>query len=288
MFVEQFNTPASEGKADILRRTCFQQLVDKEWTSNAIPPWANPDLGAVFECGLDPTEFSLQFILRKRAMQETLLQVLSADLAIAYLRVILVGITHGITGFVAGLVNVALLTFVYGPVEAIALSALLGIVSSVMLLRKATNHIQWDETNPLGVAVAVTVPLAATLLLVTDSSIVNPSIGVLIVACGLSFIVGWRYSGPRNLFAAAAVGAVSGSVQGFTSARETLNGFPFSRNPQTGIGAKGLYSCHRFFNGSYIDFYTPNRRWNWTRDFCSRRGSHSRDIDWYVGRHSVI
>lgn len=149
-------------------------------------------------------------------MQEALLHVLSVNLAFAYFSVILAGIARGFTGFVAGLVNVALLTLVYGPVEAIALSALLGIVSSVMLLRKTSHHIQWEETIPLGIALVVTIPITTMLLLVADTSIVKPAIGALIILCGLSLILGWKYTGPRNGYAGAAVGAVCGGVHGFT------------------------------------------------------------------------
>ena len=165
-------------------------------------------------------------------MQDALLHVISGDLAVAYLVVILAGIARGFTGFVAGLVNVALLTLIYGPIEAIGLSALLGLVASVMLLRKTTDHIQWEDTVPLCGAIAVTIPLSAMLLLGTESSVVKPAIGALIIASGLALILGWRYTGPRNLYAAAAVGAVCGGVQGFTGSGGPFMVFYYLASPE--------------------------------------------------------
>lgn len=165
-------------------------------------------------------------------MQDVLLQVLSADLLSAYLIVILAGIARGFTGFVAGLVNVALLTLLYGPVEAIAISALLGLVSSAMLLRKTTSLIQWKETIPLCVFIAMTTPLGAMLLLFTETSVVKPAIGSLIIACGFALIIGWRYSGPRNVYASAAIGAVCGGVTGFTGSGGPLMVFYFLASPE--------------------------------------------------------
>ena len=149
-------------------------------------------------------------------MMEMLLQVLTADLAFAYLIVITAGIARGFTGFVAGLVNVALLALLYGPVEAIALMGLSGIISSIMLLRKTVDKVQWDEAIPLGIAIVVATPVGVTLLLLTDPSLVKPAIGALVVVCGISLVAGWSYSGPRNAYVASAVGAVCGGVTGFT------------------------------------------------------------------------
>ena len=161
-------------------------------------------------------------------MQDALIHVISADLAVAYFIVILAGIARGFTGFVAGLVNAALLTFVYGPLEAIAISAVLGLVSSAMLLRKTYDHIKWSETIPLCIAVVVTVPLTAMALLVADASTVKPAIGALIAACGLALILGWRYTGPS-----AAVGAVAGSVYGFTGSGGPLMVFYYLASPES-------------------------------------------------------
>ena len=166
-------------------------------------------------------------------MQDALIHVISADLAVAYFIVILAGIARGFTGFVAGLVNAALLTFVYGPLEAIAISAVLGLVSSAMLLRKTYDHIKWSETIPLCIAVVVTVPLTAMALLVADASTVKPAIGALIAACGLALILGWRYTGPRNVVASAAVGAVAGGVYGFTGSGGPLMVFYYLASPES-------------------------------------------------------
>ncbi len=157
--------------------------------------------------------------------------MLTTDLAVAYLIVITAGVARGFTGFVAGLVTVALLTVLYGPVEAIALSAVLGFISSTMLLRGTMNQVQWDEAVPLSIASAVTVPLGAILLLVAEPSVVKPFIGALVIAGGASLIADWQYSGPRNRIAAAAVGAVCGGVTGFTGSGGPLMVFYFLASP---------------------------------------------------------
>ncbi len=158
--------------------------------------------------------------------------MLTTDLAIAYLIVITAGVARGFTGFVSGLVNVALLTVLYGPVEAIALSALFGFVSSTMLLRGTIDKVQWGEAVPLSIFAAVTAPLGAILLLVAEPSVVKPFIGALVIVGGASLIAGWKYSGPRNKIASAAVGVVCGGVTGFTGSGGPLMVFYFLASPE--------------------------------------------------------
>ena len=148
-------------------------------------------------------------------MQDAFLQVISVDLAVAYLIVIVAGITRGFTGFAAGLVNIALLTLLYGPVEAIGLASLFGIISSIMLLRRTAHHINWRDTGPLCAAIVVTTPLGAMLLFVAAATFVKPVIGALIIASSLALFFGWQYRGPRNAYAASAVGALCGGLFGF-------------------------------------------------------------------------
>ncbi len=141
--------------------------------------------------------------------------------------VVLAGIARGFTGFVAGLVNVSLLTFLSGPVEAIALSIILGFISSLVMLTKTYRSINWRETLPLSAAVMVTVPVTATLFLSADPSVVKPAIGLLILGCGVALLTGWRYKGPRNGGVSVLVGAISGSIQGFTGSGGPLVVFYF-------------------------------------------------------------
>jgi len=165
-------------------------------------------------------------------MLDDLFHVASADLAVAYLIVIFAGVARGFTGFVAGLINVALLTLLYGPVEAIALAGIFGLVSSVLMLRKTVDKIQWREIVPFSFAIIVTLPVSALFLLAADATQVKPVIGLLVIACGLALIAGWKYSGPRNMYAAATVGAVCGGVQGFTGSGGPLMVFYFLASPE--------------------------------------------------------
>lgn len=165
-------------------------------------------------------------------MQDAFLQVLSTNLAAAYLIVILAGITRGFTGFAAGLVNIALLTLLYGPVEAIGLASLFGIISSLMLLRKTAHQINWSDTAPLCAAIVVTTPLGAMLLFVAETTFVKPTIGAFIIASGLALFFGWKYSGPRNGYAATAVGAACGGLFGFAGSGGPLMVFYYLATPE--------------------------------------------------------
>ena len=160
-----------------------------------------------------------------------MLEVFTTDLAIAFLIVVLAGFTRGFTGFVEGLVNVGLLTLLYGPVKAIALAAILGLVSSTMLLLKTAKEIEWHETLPLCLAVTISTPIAAMLLLVSSSSIVKPAIGALIMVCGVALLVGWKYSGPRGILTSSVVGAISGGITGYTGSGGPLMVFYYLASP---------------------------------------------------------
>lgn len=160
-------------------------------------------------------------------MPALLAQVLTPDLAAACLIVILAGIARGFTGFAAGLVNVALLTLLYGPLEAIIMSALLAAVSSTMMLRGALEQVQWREAGPVSIAIAVGSPIGAALLLVADPTVVKPFIGAFVIASGLWLIAGWRYPGPRNRTAALANGFACGVATGFTGCGGPISVFYF-------------------------------------------------------------
>jgi len=165
-------------------------------------------------------------------VEEFLVNLISPDLFLAFLIVIFSGIIRGFTGFVAALVNIGLLSLLYKPVDAIALSSIFGLVSSVMLLRKTMNIVQWSEVIPLNFAAVLTIPLTALLLLQTTSSVVKPAIGAFLIACGLALIFGWKYKGPRNFYVAGIIGAAFGSVHGFTGASGPLMVFYFLASPE--------------------------------------------------------
>ncbi len=166
-------------------------------------------------------------------MLEILATVLTVKLVIAYSIVILAGIARGFTGFAAGLINVALLTLLFGPVEAIMLSSIFALISSLMLLRKTYEAVNWQETAPLSLAMAAVTPFGTMLLMVAQPSLVKPFIGAFVVGCGLLLVIGWRYSGPRNVYVSALVGAVTGGVTGFTGAGGPLSVFYFLASPDS-------------------------------------------------------
>jgi len=166
------------------------------------------------------------------AMSELLATILTDKLAIAYSIVILAGIARGFTGFAAGLVNVGLLTLLFGPLEAIRLSSVFALISSVMILQKTLHTVNWKEAGPLSLATGAMTPLGATLLLVTHPGHVKPVIGAFVVGCGLLLVYGWRYRGPRNIYVSTIIGAITGAVTGFTGAGGPLTVFYFLAAPE--------------------------------------------------------
>lgn len=126
------------------------------------------------------------------------------------------GIYRAYTGFGAGLVLVPAYSLFFQPVDAIIVVALLNQITMLQLLPGSIPNTPWKEVVPIIVAAVVTTPIGVFLLTVSDASLLKKGLGLLLVASSLLLLAGWKYHGPSSRLKDAAVGALSGTLSGWT------------------------------------------------------------------------
>jgi uncharacterized membrane protein YfcA len=124
------------------------------------------------------------------------------------------GIIHGFAGFGVGFVLVPVLAFVFGPVEAVAISSSASVVASLPLIPGAMRRMERSEVLPVLAPLLVAVPLGAYLLMVADPLIMRKAIGGLIILSGLLMLQGYRWRGRRTPSLGVAVGVIGGAIGG--------------------------------------------------------------------------
>ena len=117
--------------------------------------------------------------------------------------------------FGSSLVLIPLLTFIYGPAEAVAVGMGLAALGYVLLLPDAIRDADWPDVIPACLMGLVFIPIGITLLLTTDPDITRRLMGGSVILVALVMIRGWSYNGPRNKLTSAAAGSFTGFTSGF-------------------------------------------------------------------------
>lgn len=126
------------------------------------------------------------------------------------------GVIHGYTGFGGALIIVPVLTFLFGPVEAIGMVGLITIFGAAQLARETAHQAKWRELIPIFLGIAAFTPLGAWLLYHIDAELIRRSMGAFIMVFALILLSGWSYSGRRGTFSSALVGIIAGGINGLT------------------------------------------------------------------------
>ena len=126
------------------------------------------------------------------------------------------GLIHGYTGFGGALLIVPVLTFLYGPVEAIGISCIIAIIGGVRLVFETSRQANWRELTPICTGIIVLTPVGAWFLFNIDPDLVRRSMGVFILIFALTLLSGWSYNGSRGTMLSALVGSVTGLINGLT------------------------------------------------------------------------
>lgn len=147
-------------------------------------------------------------------MVEAFNEVWNADLLYAALIAIVSGAIHGYTGFGAALFMVPLFALLFGPVDAIAISIVMGLFGSVQLYPGAARSAHWRELIPVCQAIAIFTPIGTYLLFSVDDEIIQNAMGILVLLAALILLSGWTYKGPRGLVASVVTGGLGGSLTG--------------------------------------------------------------------------
>ncbi len=125
------------------------------------------------------------------------------------------GMVHGLTGFGGALVTMPLLALLFGPVEALALSAPAWVLGTLQMLPRASREADWRVLWPILIPALLATPLGTLLLFVMEPDIVRRTIGLFVLAGAVMLATGWTYRGPRGRLPGIIAGSLCGGVTGF-------------------------------------------------------------------------
>jgi uncharacterized membrane protein YfcA len=143
--------------------------------------------------------------------------ILQLSNLLAVLIVLAGGFVRGYTGFGSGLVMTPLFAILWGPVDAVATTAGLGLLASAQLTVSSVPLANWRDVVPMLAAAILLVPFGAVLLVSLDPELVKKIIAVLVMAMALITIRGWTYRGPRGAVPSMISGALCGFINGISS-----------------------------------------------------------------------
>lgn len=127
------------------------------------------------------------------------------------------GLMRGFAGVGSGMLMAPFFVQLFGPVDTVGIIILMEIVVTGQLLPSVRREINWRVVAPMGLAAAVLMPLGSWLLVSLDGRLVGKIVAVVVVVSSLALLTGWRYRGPKPLFATLGVGALSGLLMALTS-----------------------------------------------------------------------
>lgn len=142
------------------------------------------------------------------------IEVLDTNLLIAAGVAFISAMIQGYSGFGGGLVIVPLLAILFGPIEAIAITAVVGVIGNFMMWPEAIKKAYWPEAGPLSLAIAISLPLGLLFLTTADPVLIRRGMGIFILAAALLLMSGWVYKGRRNTLTSFIAGTLAGGVTG--------------------------------------------------------------------------
>ena len=147
---------------------------------------------------------------------EPSLQSLTFDAAsiVIGLAVLAAGFLRGFVGFGAALITIPVLSLTMSPVEAVTISALIGLPATFQLLPTAVRHAERSIVLPIGLAVFFATPFGVWLLVSIDTAIMKITISTLVMIMIVLLGSGWRLSGHIGKPLLVGAGVTGGVVQG--------------------------------------------------------------------------
>tara|TARA_B100000315_G_scaffold260172_1_gene319694 strand:+ start:7300 stop:8046 length:747 start_codon:yes stop_codon:yes gene_type:complete len=140
--------------------------------------------------------------------------VLNYSLLIGAVIAILSAIIQGYSGFGGGLIIVPALAILFGPIPAIAITSIAALFGMAVLLPDAVKKAYWPEVAPVTIANVTAMSIGLLFLVSADPTFIRHGMGVFILFATVVLMTGWTYSGQRNAFTSASVGALSGGIMG--------------------------------------------------------------------------
>lgn len=141
------------------------------------------------------------------------------------------GMIHGYTGFGGALIIIPVLTFIFGPIEAIAMVGLITMFGSAQLVYKTVHKAKWQELAPICFCIVAFTPFGSWFLFHVDGELIRRSMGAFILLFALILFSGWSYHGNRGALPSALVGMAAGSINGLTGVGGPPLGLYFLSSP---------------------------------------------------------
>ena len=143
--------------------------------------------------------------------------IISIDLLWAAGAALVAGLLYGFTGFGASLVMAPLFTLLWDPRTAVGMSMILIALASAQTLPGVFKLCDRRQMTLMGLSACVTAPLGGWALVSLDPDLMRRVIGSVVVLMTVALATGWRYRGRRLAGGTAAIGALSGLLNGSTS-----------------------------------------------------------------------
>ncbi len=143
-----------------------------------------------------------------------MLEIFDAYLFSSFLIACLASALTAYVGFGGALIMVPLYTFLFGPINAIAITTICSLVSLSPIILKLIKNIEWTQLLPLSTGIIISNILGVVFLTSVDPAIVSLGIGVFVLVSGFILMSNFSYKGPRGFWISTFVGLVCGSVMG--------------------------------------------------------------------------
>lgn len=141
-------------------------------------------------------------------------EILEPGLLAGGLAAVLSGMVQGFSGFGGGLVIVPILALLFGPLQAIAITAIAAFAGNMTLVPGALGRANWREVGPLAIAVGVTIPAGLVFLVSADPVWVRRGMGIFVLLSAALLMSGWSYRGTRGILPSAIAGGLAGGMTG--------------------------------------------------------------------------
>jgi len=131
--------------------------------------------------------------------------------------VLVAGLMRGTTGFGGAMLMAPPLSFLIGPMPAVATALLLETAAAVVMFPDAWPRINKPVLLYLIVPACITIPIGGYLLITLDPFIARKLIAAVVVVFSLGLLAGLRYSGSPRPATSVALGSIVGVFLGATS-----------------------------------------------------------------------
>ncbi len=128
--------------------------------------------------------------------------------------VLIGGFMRGFVGFGGALVTVPVLSVIWGPQAAVAITGVMGIPSLFQLLPEAVRYSERPIVIPVAVTTFLTAPIGSWVLVSVDPKLMTIVISGLVIAMVAMLAQGWTSKSKIGLPALIGAGAAGGLIQG--------------------------------------------------------------------------